>query len=71
MLGQRLRSVVQTGMAGLLLLTLPALASAVDVRDDASFFSADAVEKANTQIREIEKRTGREIRIETYATVPV
>lgn len=40
------------------------------VRDDAGFFSHDAVEKANTRLAVLEKSFGKEVRIETFKTVP-
>jgi hypothetical protein len=40
------------------------------VHDDAKFFGADAVQKANQEIAEIRHRYGRDLLIETYATVP-
>lgn len=44
---------------------------AADIVDEAGFFSADAIEKANREIRNIEKKSGHQIQIETYATVPL
>jgi len=70
MLGQRLSHVGITSLTGLLLLAAPAMVRAVDISDKGEFFSATAVEKANAAIRKIEKESGREIRIETHATVP-
>lgn len=70
MLGQRVSAVLNAGFLGLVLLAAPVLTHAADVSDAGDFFSAAAVEKANSTIRDIEKKTGHEIRIETYATVP-
>lgn len=52
------------------LLAAPLAVQAADVLDSAEFFSADAIAKANTTIREIKSKFGHDIRIETYATVP-
>ena len=71
MLGQRMNAIGKLGalLAGLMLF-VPSLALAVDVSDAGHFFSPEALEKANEAIREIEKKSGHEIRIETHATVP-
>ena len=72
MLGQRMNAILKSGLilGGLLLLGMPTVARAVDVSDAGHFFSAEALEKANKAIAEIEKKSGHEIRIETHATVP-
>ena len=57
-------------IGGLVLFANPSSSFAVDVSDAGHFFSAEALEKANAAIREIEKKTGHDIRIETHATVP-
>lgn len=57
-------------VGGMVLLATPTSGFAVDVSDAGHFFSAQALEKANELIREIEKKSGHEIRIETHATVP-
>lgn len=60
-------------LAGLLCATVllaPTSVQASDIADGAGFFSAEAVTKANQSIHELEKKSGFEIRIETYATVP-
>ena len=69
MLGHRFNSMLAASTLALMLFA-PALLSAADVKDDAGFFSATAVDKANQSIRDIEKRTGHDIRIETYSSVP-
>jgi hypothetical protein len=56
--------------AGGWLLTAHALAVAPEVRDDGKFFSAEAVKKADERIAEIYRKYGRDLLIETYATVP-
>ena len=67
-----MNTILKSGIiaGGLMLLALPSVARAVDVSDAAHFFSADAIEKANRTIHELEKKSGHEIRIETHATVP-
>jgi hypothetical protein len=51
-------------------LTARALAVAPEVRDAGKFFSADAIKKANKEIREIAKNYDRDLLIETFATIP-
>jgi len=45
-------------------------AVAPEIRDEGKFFSEDAVKKANEIIREISKKYGKDLLIETFATVP-
>ena len=52
------------------LLLAPAVIHAADVVDGGGFFSAETLAKANRTIRDLETKTGHEIRIETFATVP-
>jgi uncharacterized membrane protein YgcG len=40
------------------------------VRDDAGFFSQQAVDQANQSIREMKQQTGRDLMIETFPTIP-
>jgi uncharacterized membrane protein YgcG len=59
----------------LALLTLAALAArsaavAPEIKDEAKFFSPDAVKKANAEIREIMRKYGKDLLIETFPTVP-
>jgi len=49
---------------------VPLMASAADVSDGAGFFSADTIVKADRAIHDLELKTGHQIRIETFATVP-
>ena len=70
MLGHRIDQVLRFSALGLFLLTIPAVTRAADVSDQAGFFSADAIAKANRDIREIEKKSGHEVQIETFNTVP-
>jgi len=47
-----------------------ALAARPEVRDQAGFFSAEAVQKANRDLEEIRRQSGKELVIETYAQPP-
>lgn len=47
-----------------------AAAVAPEVKDDGKFFSADALKKANDQVREIWAKYGRDVLVETFATPP-
>src|SRR4051812_6843139 len=51
-------------------LTSPARAATAQVADNGGFFSAGAVTQANQQLADIEQRTGRDLRIETYPEIP-
>jgi uncharacterized membrane protein YgcG len=55
-----------------LLLTIGNRAAAVapQIKDEAKFFSADAVKKADKQIRDIERKYGKDLLIETLPAVP-
>jgi hypothetical protein len=57
-------------VTGWLLTAGSALALTPQVKDDAGFFSADAVKKANAIIRDIENQFKKDLVIETYMTVP-
>lgn len=70
MLAQRIHKAWTSGLLGLALLTSGAVAQAADISDQAGFFSTEAVTKANQDIRDIEKKSGHEILIETHAAVP-
>jgi len=59
-----------TGLLCAIALGTPSLARASDISDAGSFFSAETVRKANESLRALEKKTGHEVHIETYATVP-
>ncbi len=48
----------------------PAAAVAPEVKDEAKLFSPDAVKKANEQIRDIARKHGRDLLVETFPTVP-
>ncbi len=53
-----------------LVLVGPAGAVAPEIKDEGKFFSADAIKKANKQIREIARKYDRDLLIETFPTVP-
>jgi hypothetical protein len=53
-----------------LALSTVGLAVAPEIKDEGKFFSADAVKKANEIIREIAGKSGKDLLIETFATVP-
>ena len=67
MLRIRMNSRLTIGLLVAALLLSPAILRAADVLDGGSFFSADALARANQTIRQIEQKTGHEIRIETFA----
>lgn len=46
------------------------VAAAPEIKDDARFFSADAVSKANQAIKELKEQTARDLLIETFAEIP-
>ncbi len=46
------------------------VAVAPKIKDEAKFFSADAIKKANKQIREIERKYGKDLLVETLPAVP-
>src|SRR6185369_9821571 len=48
----------------------PALAAKAEVVDQASFFSPDAVARANQKLADVSQKAGREMRVETYAEIP-
>ena len=60
------RSVV---LAAALLIGVASVASAA-VRDEAHFFSDDAVRQANDAIAQIRRDYGKDLAIETYASAP-
>jgi hypothetical protein len=47
-----------------------AAAVAPEIKDDGKFFSADAVKKANVAIRDIARKYGKDLLVETFAKVP-
>ncbi len=46
------------------------LAVAPEIKDDGKFFSAEAVKKADKQIRDIASKYGKDLLIETFAAIP-
>src|SRR5438045_1397751 len=58
-------------MAGLLAFCGIAYAALVsEVKDDAGFFSADAIKKANAEIKAIKEQLKKDLVIETYKELP-
>lgn len=70
MLRNKIQLMLTTGLLGAALLLVPDLVQAADVSDGGGFFSAGAIAKANEAIRALEKKSGHDVRIETFATVP-
>ena len=54
----------------LLLSAFPAAAASLGVRDEAHFFSSDAINQADQIIRQINARHHRDVLIETIPSVP-
>ena len=52
------------------MLVAPAMIPAADIVDGGGFFSAETLAKANQTIRDLEQKTGHQVRIETFASVP-
>ncbi len=50
--------------------TAAAAVVAPEIKDEGKFFSAEAVKKANQQIREIYRKYQRDVLVETYPTPP-
>jgi uncharacterized membrane protein YgcG len=55
---------------GWLVLAGQAVAVAPEIKDEAKFFSSDAVKKANKAIRDIFRQSGRDFLVETLPAVP-
>ena len=70
MLRRRINSIVTTGLLTALLCLAPAAVRAAEISDEGKFFSAEVLATANQSIRDLEKKSGHEIRIETFAAVP-
>ena len=45
-------------------------AALADVRDNAGFFSEDAVRQANFDLRDVKQKYGKDLLVETYPAVP-
>jgi uncharacterized protein len=58
------------GLLGCLLAWPATAAQAVEIKDDAGFFSQKALDKANDRLADLKKAHGKEVRIETIKTVP-
>ncbi|HYO07650.1 MAG TPA: TPM domain-containing protein, partial [Tepidisphaeraceae bacterium] len=68
-----LRSIVLILAAGALLAAVAparALGATAQVVDNGQFFSPDAVSRANRRLADVERQTGRSLRVETYAEIP-
>lgn len=70
MLPIRMNLVLTAGLLATTLLLAPATIHAADVLDGGGFFSAEVLATANESIRNLEQKSGHEIRIETFANVP-
>ena len=70
MLHKRMNSIMTTGLMTAILWLVPIVVRAAEVSDGGGFFSAEALAKANQSIRELEQKSGHEIRIETFTAVP-
>ena len=70
MLSKRMNSIMTTGVLAALLWLAPMAVRAADISDGGGFFSAEAIATANQSLRDLEQKSGHEIRIETFAAVP-
>ena len=70
MFRQLTKPILLTGLFCVTAFSAPVALRAADVSDGGGFFSAAAVAKANEAIRALEQKSGHEVRIETFATVP-
>ena len=70
MLSKRMNSIMTTGLVAAMLWLVPAVVRAAEVSDGGGFFGAEALATANQSIRDLEKKSGHEVRIETFAAVP-
>ena len=66
----RMNSTLTLSVLAMTLLLAPSMSRAADVVDGGGFFSAETLAKANQTIRDLETKTGHEVRIETFANVP-
>jgi uncharacterized membrane protein YgcG len=57
-------------LAGFLAVPGRAAAIAPVIKDEGKFFSADAIKKANEELRTIARESGKDLVIETFSTVP-
>jgi hypothetical protein len=62
--------ILMPAIVGALLLGSGPPAHAVEIKDDAGFFSQKALDTANARLADLKKETGKEVRIETFKTVP-
>jgi len=61
---------LQSGLIGLAVLVCGAALPAAEVKDNAGYFSAPALQQANQKIAELEKKHQTQIHVETYDSVP-
>lgn len=70
MINRLAKTVLSMSILGAVIALAPMLVHAADIADGGGFFSSEAIAKANQSIRDLEQKSGYEIRIETYATTP-
>ena len=66
----RVRSTGMLVLAVALAVAARAHAVAPEIRDEGKFFSPEAVKKANEQLRDIYRKYGKDVLIETLASIP-
>ncbi|MBS0264237.1 MAG: TPM domain-containing protein [Planctomycetes bacterium] len=64
------KSLMTQGLIVALVSVLSAAGQAGEIRDDAGLFSKSAIERAEAKLHALRKETGKEVRIETFKTVP-
>jgi len=65
-----MRNLLLMGAVASLLAGQVGSAQAVEIKDDAGFFSQKALDKANAQLADLKKTNNKEVRIETFKTFP-
>lgn len=65
-----MNSITLTGLVTVVMWLVPAVIRAAEISDGGEFFSAEVITAANQSIRDLEQKSGHEVRIETFATVP-
>src|SRR5436309_2021594 len=69
-IGTRWILVAATMAASLLAVSSASAALTAEIRDEAGFFSPEAIQKANAEIKEIKREFKRDLLIETFKSVP-
>ena len=69
-MSRRLHCLSLSILSAWLVLVGPAAAVAPEINDEGKFFSPEAVKKANEQIRNLFAKYGKDLLIETFASVP-